>query len=243
MRAGGILRAWAEALASLLYPPHCAVCGAEVLAGATLCGRCAGEAQRIEAPFCRVCSMPFYGAIEGPFTCANCDDRRFHFECAVAPYRSRGVVRDLVHRLKYHRAHHLRHQLAAWLLDGMADPRIAAEPCDALVPVPLHPARARWRRFNQAEVLCHTLGARSGLPVLDCLRRTRFTTTQTRLDREERMENLRGAFKLRHHARVQGKRLLLLDDVLTTGCTVDECARVLMREGAASVRVIVVARG
>lgn len=237
------LRVAAEALASLLYPPHCAGCGRPVAAGITLCAPCLRDVVKVEAPFCQVCSMPFFGAIDAPFTCANCHDRHFHFTHAVAPCRSRGIVRDLIHRLKYQRAHHLRHQLATWMLEGLDDARLAGQPCEALVPVPLHATRARWRQFNQAAVLARTLGARTGLPVADCLRRTRFTTTQTRLDRRERMENLRGAFRLRHTAAVKGKHLLLIDDVLTTGCTVEECASVLMAAGAASVRVLVVARG
>jgi ComF family protein len=126
---------------------------------------------------------------------------------------------------------------------GLEDERIQRSPAQALVPVPLHSARQREREFNQAEILARLLSKRSGIPLALCLQRTRYTTTQTRLDRHERMENLRGAFRVRHTPSVTGRHLILIDDVFTTGSTVEECARVLRAAGAASVRVLTVARG
>ena len=152
------------------------------------------------------------------------------------------MVRELIHRFKYQGHFYLRHQLAAWMAEGLADARLRHPPAEALVPVPLHAARQREREFNQAEVLAREVSARAGLPVENLLRRTRYTSTQTQLDRDERMENLRGAFCLRQHAEVSGRHLLLIDDVFTTGSTVEECARVLLESGAASVRVLTVAR-
>jgi ComF family protein len=235
-------RSIGNAALSLFYPPHCAVCRAETGTGVHLCFECAKRARRIEAPFCRKCSQPFEGAIDGGFTCSNCGDREHHFECAVSCYLSRDVVRDFIHRFKYDRHYYLRHQLADWLASTLGDERIRARPADYLVPVPLHSARFREREFNQAEVLAQLLALRAGIPLLDCLERTRYTTTQTRLDRQERMENLRGAFRVRKTAHVQGRHLILVDDVLTTGSTVDECARILREARAASVRVVTVAR-
>jgi competence protein ComFC len=232
-----------DALASLLFPRHCAGCHRSLPGAEYLCAACLKKARRIERPFCSCCSQPFFGAIDGGFTCANCEHRDFHFDSAIARFRSRGVVRDLIHRLKYQGELHLRHPLAGWLAQGLADPRITAAPFDAIVPVPLHSTRRREREFNQAEVLARLLSAKAGAPMLDCLRRIRNTVTQTRLDRHERMENLRNAFQMRKTARVNGKHLLLVDDVFTTGSTADECARVLKKSGAATVRVMTVARG
>lgn len=238
-----LLRGTGSALASLFFPPHCAVCAIDTEAGEQLCAECAGKAEPIAAPFCRQCSQPFSGAITSEFTCSNCADRRFHFDCAVAPYRSRGIVRELIHRFKYDRHFHLRHPLAAWMADGLEDERIRADPFDGLVPVPLHSARQREREFNQADELARIVARRAGKPVFRCLRRTRYTTTQTRFDREQRMENLRGAFRVRDTRDVTGRHLILIDDVFTTGSTVEECARVLRAAGAASVRALTVARG
>jgi len=149
----------------------------------------------------------------------------------------------MIHRFKYREGRHLRGPLTDLLVEGLTDPRLAGRPIDAIVPVPLHAARLRARRYNQAEVLAETLSARTGLRVLSALRRVRATRTQTRLDREERMENLRGAFVPAHNARVQGLHLVVLDDVFTTGATTHDCARALREAGAASVRVLTVARG
>ena len=243
MKIGTPLQRAGEALLALLYPPHCASCGADTASGVHLCADCAGQARKIEAPFCARCSEPFSGAIDGPFTCANCADRRLHFDCAVARYLSRGVVREFIHRFKYDRHFYLRHPLADWLTAALDDDRMRATPIHAFVPVPLHSARQREREFNQADVLAKLLAQRTGTPLLRALQRTRYTTTQTRLDRHERMENLRNAFRVRHTAAVQNRHLVLVDDVFTTGSTVDECARVLRAAGAASVRVVTVARG
>ena len=238
-----ILQRAADAFLSLIYPPHCALCGSDTVAGKHLCDRCLEKAARIDAPFCRQCSQPFDGAIEGAFTCSNCEDRHYHFDCAVSCYRSTGIVRELVHRFKYDRCVYLRRPLGEWLAETLEDERILAHSFDYLVPVPLHAARMREREFNQADVLTQLIAERHGERVLHALRRVRYTTTQTRLDREERRQNLRDAFRVRHSRRVSGSHLILVDDVFTTGSTVDECARVLKESGAASVRVVTVARG
>ncbi len=238
-----ILRRATDAFLSLLFPPHCTSCGAATKAGRHLCEPCLKKAVKIDAPFCHQCSQPFDGAIDGTFTCSNCEGRDFHFDCAVSRYRSSGIVRELVHRFKYDRCLYLSQPLSKWLGETLDDERIHAQPFDFFVPVPLHSARMREREFNQAEVLARLLAKRCGGRVLHALRRIRYTTTQTRLDREERMQNLRDAFRVRHSRSVSGSNLILVDDVFTTGSTVDECARVLKKSGAATVRVITVARG
>ena len=236
---------WVEAAAGLLYPPGCVCCGTALSGGKYLCAPCGEEARRIEAPFCRVCSQPFEGDFpEGGFTCSDCLRRKFAFECAVSARRHTGVVRDLVLRFKYQGEHFLRRPLGAWLAEAWeTDGRLRnGPPIAALIPVPLHPQRRRERGFNQAESLCRLLGRRAGLPVWKALRRVRFTEPQARLGRDERLENLRGAFAAARRRPVSGAHVLLVDDVFTTGTTVDECARVLRKAGAASVRVLTVAR-
>jgi len=230
------------AFLDLLYPPHCAICLKSTPTGEHLCTTCREKAPGISAPFCDTCSMPFSGQIDGAFTCPNCRERRFRFTCAVACYRSRDDVRELIHRFKYNGKVHLRSVLVDWLAETLDDPRLQTPPCDRIVPVPLHSTRERERGFNQARILAEGLARRRGIPLFDCMKRIRYTTTQTIFDRDERMENLRGAFQMRQHADVRNLHLLLIDDVLTTGSTVDECARVLMNAGAASVRVATVAR-
>jgi ComF family protein len=153
------------------------------------------------------------------------------------------VVREVIHSFKYGRQIYLRHLLGRWLGETLNDARLAGRRFDLIVPVPLHPARQRERGFNQAEILARELHRSSRLPIRNVLQRTRYTTTQTQFDRSERMENLRGAFRLRRGSNVQDLRMLLVDDVLTTGSTLSECASVLREAGAFSVHAATAARG
>jgi competence protein ComFC len=229
-------------VASLFYPPACAICSEPIEAPRYLCGACTQKAPRIKSPFCATCSEPFDGEITQTFSCANCAHRVLHFECAVAAFRSRGVVRQIMHGFKYGQQIHLRHPIADWLAETLRDPRLDGRRFDLVVPVPLHPTRKRERGFNQAELLAELLCARSGLVLRPVLDRIRYTTTQTAFDRAERMENLHNAFRLRKKADVRGLRVLLIDDVLTTGSTLSECARVLRAGGAHSVHAATAAR-
>lgn len=231
-----------SAAASLLYPATCVVCSANVERAEYLCGDCQQRAPRIAAPLCAKCSEPFPGAITQTFSCANCEHRVLHFDCAVAAYRSRGLVRRLVHQFKYARQRHLRHPVASWLRETLNDSRLRDRHFDLIVPVPLHPARQRERGFNQAELLADLLAAWTNLPTRNALERIRYTTTQTAYDRAARMENLHGAFRLRKKRDVRGLHVLLIDDVLTTGSTLSECARVLRKAGAVSVHAATAAR-
>ena len=230
------------ALSSLFYPAACAVCSENVEPPNYLCESCCGRAPRIAPPFCAKCSEPFFGAITQAFSCANCEHRILHFDSAVAAYRSRGLVRKLVHEFKYGHHRHLRYPLAGWLGEAMSDPRLRGLRFDVIVPVPLHPARERERGFNQATLLAELLSGQIGVPLRPVLERIRFTRTQTAHDRAERMENLRDAFRLRKKADVRQLRVLLIDDILTTGSTLSECARVLKEAGATSVHAATAAR-
>jgi ComF family protein len=165
-----------------------------------------------------------------------------YFDAAVAAYRGRGIVRQIIHNFKYGRQVHLRHLVARWLCAAFDDERLRGRQFDILVPVPLHPTRQRERGFNQASLLAELSSARISIPCKPLLKRIRYTTTQTALDRAERMENLHNAFRLRKNADVRGLRVLLVDDVLTTGSTLSECARVLKRAGAISVYAATAAR-
>jgi competence protein ComFC len=231
-----------QAAVSLLYPATCSICGKQVRAGEYLCEACEAKIVRIVPPFCETCSEPFEGSMNSAFTCANCAHRRIHFETAVAAYRGRGVVRDVIHQFKYNRQIHLRYLVARWLCAALDDERLRGYQFDVIVPVPLHPARQRERGFNQASLLAELLSAHTSIRCRPLLKRIRYTTTQTALDRSERMDNLHNAFRLRKNADVRGLRVLLIDDVLTTGSTLSECARVLKRAGAISLHAATAAR-
>ena len=232
-----------EAIASLLYPPACTICAAGVEAGEYLCVDCNAKTTPIVPPFCEICSEPFAGAITSSFTCANCAHRKIYFNTAVAVYRSRGIVRRVIHDFKYGHQIHLRHLVAHWLIEALDDVRLRGRRFDVIIPVPLHPARERERGFNQAALLAELISERMSIQSKPILKRIRYTTTQTAFDRAERMENLRNAFRLRRNMNVRSLRVLLIDDVLTTGSTLSECARVLKDAGALSVYAATAARG
>lgn len=247
-------------LGGLLYPPFCTVCGAGLpwssagaeigCSGSHLCDGCAGQVRRLGEGVCFQCSGSFSGQVLPGARCADCLGRPPAFECAVAPVLLRGVAREVVHQFKYLKKTHLRFTLARWMVQALEDPRLREPVPDVWVPVPLHWSRRLWRGFNQAELLAEALrdgcASRPGGPILrveELLGRVRGTGTQTVLRREERSENLRGAFSVRRWKRVEGLHVVLVDDVLTTGSTLDACARTLLLAGAASVRALAAARG
>ena len=229
-------------LVSLLYPQTCVGCGEEMETPGEICGDCESRLNRIAPPLCAKCSEPFSGAIAGSFECANCADRELHFEAAVSAFRARGMVRDIILDFKYGRQSRLQHLVGSWLFQALDDERLNGRIFDLIVPVPLHPAKQRERGFNQAVLLAQLLARKILIPMNPALERIRYTTTQTALDRSERMKNLHGAFRLRRNRDVRNSRVLLVDDVLTTGSTLSECARVLKKAGAAQVFAVTAAR-
>jgi competence protein ComFC len=229
-------------IASLIYPPACTICAASVGPDDYLCADCEAKLSRIVPPFCAKCSQPFDGAITTTFSCANCAHRKLYFDAAVSAYRSRGIARHVILNFKYGRQIHLRHLVGQWLIAALDDTRLRERKFAAVVPVPLHPARQRARGFNQAALLAERVGPHLRAPVRPVLQRVRFTTTQTAFDRAERIQNLRHAFRLRQNADVRGLDVLLIDDVLTTGSTLSECARILKENGAQSVYAATAAR-
>ena len=229
-------------IASLLYPPVCVICRANVRATEYLCDQCEAKVTRIVAPFCQKCSEPFEGAITDEFTCANCAHRTIHFDAAVAAYRSRGIVRKIIHDFKYGHQIYLRQPVARWLRAALDDARLRGCRFDFIIPVPLHPTRQRERGFNQAAMLAELLSC-AGIDSIETVAGADPIHDHTdRLDRAERMENLHDAFRLRKNMDVRGLRVLLIDDVLTTGSTLSECARILKRAGAISVYAATAAR-
>jgi competence protein ComFC len=148
----------------------------------------------------------------------------------------------MVHRLKYNRERWLVRPLTDWMAGVADDERLPMEEIAGLVPVPLHAAREREREFNQAALLASSLGKHWKIPVCPLLRRIHFTETQTHFDRRQRMQNLRNAFVLSHNVDITNKKYILVDDVFTTGSTLDECARVLLDGGAGAVWAVTAAR-
>lgn len=220
------MNVWTEAILDLFYPAD----------------EIPEKLPRLEAPFCERCCEPYDGAITSDFVCPNCQGRDWHLEKGRAAFRSEGFVRETIHEFKYNGQFHHLPLLTDWLEEGFVR-HYTGENFTALVPVPLHPSRRRSRGFNQAMELAQMLGKRVGLPVKDCLERIKPTETQTHLTRAQRLKNLSMAFALKRGFDVTGEALLVLDDVFTTGTTVDSCAKVILHAKAARVCALTVARG
>jgi ComF family protein len=233
----------ADALIAALLAPGCVSCSTvlDTPTVSPVCEQCWRNLRRIAPPVCETCGEPMAAThVDCPLAGTALRALR-----ALGPYE--GVLRDLVHAIKFDRRRSLVAPLAAELGPLAADVMASV---DALVPVPLHPFRFWSRGFNQADDLARAL-AKGERPVMHALRRARATRPQSSLDAGARYDNVRDAFRVsgwtergrrRWRERIAGRTLLLVDDVTTTGATLDEGARVLLEAGAAEVRAVTLAR-
>jgi ComF family protein len=238
-------RRWLDVILGFVYPEVCQICGHEhATAVEGFVGvSCWQNVRFIKPPFCSRCGLPFEGEITTTFECKNCRGIELHFRSARSAVVANDFLLDIVHRYKYRRATWFEPFLAD-LLVRAAKPVLAADPCDLLVPVPLHAAKRREREFNQAERMAAKLAKATGIPMNKrLLKRTKATLTQTMLSREARAENVQRAFAVRPGQELHGERVVLVDDVFTTGATTSACAKVLRVAGAGDVSVWTVARG
>ncbi|MHB9024786.1 MAG: double zinc ribbon domain-containing protein [Armatimonadota bacterium] len=223
-----------EGVLSLLFPPRCEICG--MLQEPLICASCLAQFQRIEAPYCRLCGIPFDPLAQSPDICADCRESPPPFDAARSAGSYAGALRQAIHQFKYDGVR----ALAGVLGDYLADVE-RPFPVDCLCPVPLHPARERMRGYNQSLLLAEELSQHWEAPVqADLLARTRNTPPQMQLADDERKGNVRGAFHAGEGA--AGQAVALVDDVFTTGSTLRECSQALKRAGARQVLVVTVGR-
>ncbi len=222
-----------RAALDLVFPPRCAVCGRN---GSFLCERCTEALPRALPPRCPLC----WQLLRTSAACQDCGGLRPAFAGVRAPYAFDGPAREVVHALKYRHLRAVAEPMAALMARCLEEESI---PADTLVPVPLHSLRRRVRGYNQAALLARELGKLTGLPVAEtALARRRATPSLARgLGADERWRNVEGAFAGRRDE-VGGRRVLLIDDVTTTGATLDACARALLDAGAPSVWGLTFAR-
>ena len=226
----------------ICFPPRCLSCRQGIASGAPLyfCDDCRPEVSLIEAPLCHRCGSPFPVAAESHF-CGRClgGKNRFDLSRSVVVYK--GAVRHAVHALKYRR--HAVETAAFGMLFRQAFADAAFLAADLIVPVPLHVRRLRERGFNQSTILARQFfpdRRRSIKPRV--LVRHRHTAPQTSLSGRRRLANIRGAFRVPDPEMVKGKSVTLVDDIYTTGATLNECARVLRRAGAEKIVALTFAR-
>jgi competence protein ComFC len=239
------LKSLADAGLSFFYPPVCQVCAVQ-RANADegyVCRECWSAVRFITPPFCDRCGLPYQGEITTAFQCSNCVEIDLHFRSARSAVIANKLLLQVIHDYKYRRALWFEPFLAD-LLIRQAEPILRQEHWNWIVPVPLHPLKKREREFNQAERLAVCLSRVTKIPVKkDLIRRVEATRTQTMLSRQQRAQNVHRAFAVHPKQKLNGEKIILLDDVLTTGATTNACARSLRQAGAGEICVWTVARG
>ncbi|HEY5621892.1 MAG TPA: ComF family protein [Pontiella sp.] len=233
-----------QRLLDILYPRNCIGCGRSAPETYRyICWDCWTGAIRVEPPFCNLCGDPVAGSVEHDFICYSCSAERPAYDGARSAARYDGVVGEALRQLKYEKALWLAPDLAE-LLQNCLYAEYQGGDFDLVVPVPLYHVRRRERGYNQSAVLARELSRRLRCRFLSgALRRIRPTTTQTNLTAPQRLSNVRNAFQPGKAKQLAGRRVLLVDDVMTTGATVNACSKALKKGGAASVYVLTVARG
>jgi ComF family protein len=246
MHTPRVLSQFSRTAGDLLFPPVCVHCAGLVEDGGLrhLCAKCALLLSVVQPPWCHSCGHPFYGDVHGERSCVHCAELDPVFREGRTCILLKGPGRSLVHALKYHRALHVLEDVAVLVraTPGLVDYLHGA----VLVPVPLHPRKERERGYNQSRLLAVVFAAAAGAGtrVEEPIRRVVDTATQTALDRKTRQENLKNAFALRNDAGINAaERYVVIDDVFTTGSTLNACAVALRRAGGVSVDVLTFGHG
>jgi competence protein ComFC len=234
----------ASGIADLVYPRACVACGRnEPRESMHICWNCLSSLRLIVDRYCEVCGDPAEGILDGPFRCGWCMKSPPLFERARSAVRYRGPIREAMREFKYGDAIGVARDFTD-LLEAVVSGHYRNVAFDEVMAVPLHVVRERERSYNQSRLLAEQLARSLGIPHRQSgLKRTRWTGTQTHLTAQKRRRNVKGAFQVVCPEWIDGRRILLVDDVMTTGATVNECARCLRASGAAGVWVVTVARG
>ena len=222
-------------LLDLVYPTYCLVCEQE--SEDYLCAKCIESIDTISPPVCRKCGIP-----TEEYMCFECRERNYVFTMARSAAIYDGSLRNAIHLFKYSRRIVLADPLAQLMIRCLPDTRLVGK-FDIVVPIPIHPSRMRERGFNQAEELARRLCEAINIPMnTQVLYKLKKTRHQANLPEDERLINLQGSFAVRNADMIRGRRVLIVDDVMTTGSTLNEAAQVLLSAGAGEVYGYTLAR-
>jgi len=231
-------------LADMLFPAQCPTCGAALIGGGgdLFCSNCLSSVRFTTSPQCTSCGVPFATTQGADHLCEECILSTPPFSVARSLGVYEGALLDAIHLFKYHEKISVGEALGRMMAQAPYD-SLAIEDYSLIIPVPLHPKRLRERGFNQSLVLARQVSKRFSVPLdFSVLRRTIHTESQVTLSGRKRRTNVRGAFEVVDRGRVEDKRIVLIDDVYTTGSTAAECSKVLMKSGAKEVAVLTLAR-
>ena len=230
-------------LLDIILPPRCPCCGKVVQSAHSLCAECFQKIDFISAPYCKICGMPFENEEQtsNHFICVNCAKKKpiTRFNRSAVLYDD--FMQQFVLAFKFGDRTDLSKIFAKWLYIAAAD--ILKEGVDIIIPVPLSYRRLLKRRYNQAALLAKDFSLLSGIDIdFSNLVKKRHTKPQATLKGSARLKNVKGVYQVKNPNKIQGKRVLLIDDVMTTGATLNECAKTLLKAGASSVDTLTLAR-
>jgi ComF family protein len=231
-------------VSDIIFPPQCVAC-AEILdppAHHFFCSSCQEKIRFITGSLCPICGIPFWNSPALSHTCGNCLETDPHYNQARAVASFETIIMDTIHKFKYGRSISLGDALGSFMAN-FSFPDFDFTDYSLLIPVPLHIKRLKERGFNQSLLLAGKVGKKYKLPVsFSLLKRCKFTLTQTGLNKTEREKNIKGVFIVTDKKKVAGEKIILIDDVYTTGATVNECAKTLIKADAQKVAVLTLAR-
>lgn len=231
-------------MSDVLFPPQCLGC-AEILHTLNdqiFCPTCKEQIHLITGSICHICGTTFPDSPAESHLCADCLEKKPYFSCARAVFSYENIILNAIHRFKYKRNISIGETLASFMTDFQF-PNMDYADYSIILPVPLHIKRLRERGFNQSLILARAIGEKHQMPVdFSLLKRHKFTLTQTGSNKKERKQNIKGAFEVTDKKKIAGKSIILIDDVYTTGATVNECAKTLIKAGAQKVSVLTLAR-
>lgn len=236
------VRAFFDLCLELFYPSRCHLCGEIAEVNSVICDACEDKIERIGDNRCDICGKRFEAQYIGSRLCGDCILHKPAFDCVRAFARYKEPMSEMVQRLKYKR----EFQFLDWMTNALLQVyqrEYSGENFALIIPVPLHWRRLLWRGYNQALILAKPLSKKLGIPLApDILVRTRHTSHQVGLSPAKRKENIKASFRVKNRNLVEGKKILLVDDIVTTGVTVDEAAKTLKKSGADRVCVLALAR-
>lgn len=238
-------REFFTSLLDLVYPPVCSACNTSIIpADQFICAKCRQSLEPIPPPFCAICGYPLpdLDHTENPKSCPKCLKPSYFTQARSLLSYHEIPVKNLIHALKFHYQTRLAQPLGELLCQAY-ERHYPDLKFDGIIPVPLHKSRLREREFNQSLLISQQLARQYRIPILDhAVTRIRRTPPQTRLSPDERLRNTAGAFSCNDPDAISGKTLLVTDDVMTTGCTVNELCKILKQSRAARVYVLTLAR-
>jgi len=231
-------------LGEVFFPPQCLGCDEIIhpFDSQIFCPACDKQVHFITGSICRICGTTFPDSPAEGHLCGDCLEKIPYFSCARAIFSYKDIIFNAIHKFKYKKDLSSGEILASFMA-GFPFPDIDFADYSLMIPVPLHIKRLRERGFNQSLILARAIGEKRNIHVdFSVLKRHKFTLTQTRSNKKERKQNIRGAFEITDREKIAGKSILLIDDVYTTGATVNECAKTLIKGGAQKVFVLTLAR-